>query len=144
MNENDNISFEAIGLTTFDQLRSQLDAKQWMHVKINDLSLRQHHTRYADDDILRFKTTYTDHNGANRSFNYRPGLSLGLERSENGLYDLSGIYVEVLWSPTLTWFLVLINLPNHGALVYRGYTEPHRAKRPNGMSVCINRAGVTV
>jgi hypothetical protein len=114
-----------------------------MHVKVADLSLRNEDTRYSEDDTLRFKTTYTDHNGANRTFNYKPGITLGLERSPNGLYDLSGIYVEVLWSPFFTWFLVLINIPGHGAVTYRGLTESRMAKRPNGMSVLINRVGVT-
>lgn len=143
MKEQDNISFEAINLAHYDELRSQLDATQWMHVKVTDLSLRGEDTRYSEDDTLRFKTTYTDQNGANRTFNYSPGIVLGLERESNGLYDLAGIYVEVLWSPALSWFLVFINLPNRGALVYRGFTESHRAKRPNGMSVLINRCGVT-
>lgn len=143
MKEQNNISFEAISLATFDAFRATLDAKQWMHVKVADLSLRGEDTRYSEDDTLRFKTTYTDHNGANRTFNYKPGLILGLERASNGLYDLAGIYVEVLWSPSLTWFLVLINIPGQGARVYRGLTEGHLAKRPNGMSVLINRCGVT-
>lgn len=143
MKEQNNIDFEAISLATFDAFRATLDANDWMHVKVADLSLRGHDTRYSEDDTLRFKTTFTDHNGANRTFNYKPGIVLGLERCDNGLYDLAGIFVEVIWSPKLTWFLVMINTPGRGALAYRGITEPHRAKRPNGMSVLINRIGVT-
>lgn len=143
MKEQDNINFEAISLATFVGFRAVLDAKQWMHVKVADLSLRGENTRYSEDDTLRFKTTYTDHNGANRTFNYKPGITLGLERASNGLYDLAGIYVEVLWSPALSWFLVLIKLPNQQGLAYRGLTEGHLAKRPNGMSVLINRVGAT-
>ncbi|QXO10174.1 hypothetical protein pEaSNUABM37_00213 [Erwinia phage pEa_SNUABM_37] len=143
MKEQDNISFEAISLETLNAFRATLDLKDWMRVKVADLSLRDEDTRYSEDGILRFKTTYTDHNGANRTFNYKPGIDLGLPKSDNGLYDLQGIYVNVMWSPKLNWFLVLINLPDHGALAYRGLTEPHSAKRPNGMSVRINRTGVT-
>lgn len=144
MNENDNITIEALSLVTFDQLRAELDAKDWMHVKINDLSLRGEDTRYSDSDTLVLRTAYTDHNNANRSFTYKPGITLGLTRDPNGLYDLSGVYVELLWSPKLSWFLVQIHSATLGTLVYRGFTEPHRAKRPNGMSIYISRVGVTV
>lgn len=143
MKEN-NIYFEAVGLVQFDQLKADYDVASWMHIKINDLSLRGEDTRYSDDGVLRFKTTFTDHNGANRTFSYAPGIVLPLSPCKNGRgrYDLRGIYVEVMWSESVNWFLVFINIPGIGASVYRGIAEASRAKRPNGMSVYINRVGV--
>lgn len=140
-----NIYFEVVGLVQFDQLKADHDIESWMHIKINDLSLRDEDSRYSDDGVLRFKTTFVDHNGANRTSTYSPGITLPLApcNDGNGRYDLTGIYVELMWSETVNWFLVFINIPGTGAAVYRGIAEPHRAKRPNGMSVFINRVGVT-
>ena len=131
------VSFEAISLTEFDQLQAQHDAANWMRVKIADLSLRGK-CRFTDDDTLYFNTTYTGHNHANHTLAYEPGITLGLSPNNHGLYDLTGIGVEVLWLPAVRWFLVLITSPAHGPLVYRGTPAPG-VKRPNGMSVYVKR-----
>lgn len=143
MTENKNIYFEAMSLTAFDAFKEQHDVEQWMCVRIPDLSLRGKDSRYSDTGKLIFKTSYTDTHGANRTYIYNPGIDLGLMPNADGLYDLSGIYVEVMWSPGHRSFLVFINNPQHGALVYRGIPE-RTARQPNGMSVCIARVAEVV
>ncbi|QKE54514.1 hypothetical protein ACSA002_2000 [Salmonella phage vB_SalM_SA002] len=138
MKEQENIYFEALSLTAFDAFKEQHNVEQWMHIRIPDLALRGKDSRFSDTGKLIFKTSYTDNHGANRTYIYNPGIDLGLVPNDDGLYDLSGIYVELMWSPNFGSFLVFINIPHQGALVYRGITD-HAAKKPNGMSVCITR-----
>lgn len=137
MKDKENVFYEAMNLVALDDFKEQHGKDQWLHVRIPDLGLRGK-SRFSDTGKLVFKTSYTDAHGANRTYIYNPGIDLGLIPNENGVYDLNGISVELMWTPVLASFLVLINIPGHGPLAYRGIPE-HTAKKPNGMSVCITR-----